>query len=371
MLEREAFLEEYNIKENFNIPWEEVEKIYEDYITIKENAEEVVDSIVKKFRKNELIHSIRARVKDPKHLIEKIIRKSSKKGINVENYKEEITDIIGVRIICLFKKDIKKIDEYIKKLDYKLVGKPEVNLRDGDDKKYYEGIGDIKEHMAGYRSVHYNLIASDSTGKKFIYEIQLRTIFEEAWGEIDHSIRYPYLQDDPYLNDYFKALNRLSGLGDEMSNFSEELVTLIEKAKKSDRVTELEKKLNESNEELRKKEKEISKLKNKLDSKKTEVYKNIPYEPSYKDTSLASNTKGKYKSIFKNHETIQKQYENNFIFKVSPMLKNHETIRKQYENNFIFKVNPMLKSQFKECPDCHAINLINYSNCAKCNKPLK
>ena len=50
-------------------------------------------------------------------------------------------------------------------------------------------------------------------------EIQVRTLFEEAWGEIDHAIVYPDYQEDRLLNEYTGLLNRLSGLADEMSDF--------------------------------------------------------------------------------------------------------------------------------------------------------
>ena len=39
-------------------------------------------------------------------------------------------------------------------------------------------------------------------------EVQVRTMMEEAWGEIDHFVRYedPALRDDPEIRDQFAAL---------------------------------------------------------------------------------------------------------------------------------------------------------------------
>lgn len=268
MLDKIKFLEKYHIKEKefekCNVLWDELTKIYLDYEESKDNIETILDNIVKELRKCKNIHSIRARVKDSQHLIEKIIRKKIKDPkwvVNVENYKNEITDIIGVRLICLFKKNIQEINKYIQKLELEATGKIEVNIREGDDERPYKNIGEIKVRETGYRSIHYNYKVQDIRGKKIICEIQLRTIFEEAWGEIDHTIRYPYLQDNLYLNDYFKILNGLSGLADEMTNFSEELVELIGKAKKAEKVEGLKEELRRIKKESKEKDETISKQK--------------------------------------------------------------------------------------------------------------
>ena len=52
-----------------------------------------------------------------------------------------------------------------------------------------------------------------------IAEIQLRTIFEEGWSEIDHRIRYPYDTDNQILNQYLFLFNGLAGSADEMASF--------------------------------------------------------------------------------------------------------------------------------------------------------
>ena len=77
--------------------WEDLCDIYEDF---HENKYEKYDNILKDFTKNYLedmnkgredeeerikVHSIHSRVKDPEHLIAKIIRKNRKIRINTEN----------------------------------------------------------------------------------------------------------------------------------------------------------------------------------------------------------------------------------------------------------------------------------------------
>ena len=54
-------------------------------------------------------------------------------------------------------------------------------------------------------------------------EIQVRTVFEEAWSEIDHIIRYPYDVDNPVLTEYLAIFNRIVGSADEMGMFIKKL----------------------------------------------------------------------------------------------------------------------------------------------------
>ena len=75
----------------------------------------------------------------------------------------------------------------------------------------------VREH--GYRSVHY-LVSIDITKVLNIsVEIQVRTVFEEAWSEIDHIMRYPYDVDNPIITEYLGIFNRIVGSADEMGTF--------------------------------------------------------------------------------------------------------------------------------------------------------
>jgi hypothetical protein len=52
-----------------------------------------------------------------------------------------------------------------------------------------------------------------------IAEVQVRTIFEEGWSEIDHKTRYPYNLDNLILGALLNLFNRLAGSADEMGTF--------------------------------------------------------------------------------------------------------------------------------------------------------
>ncbi|MBA4239295.1 MAG: hypothetical protein C0448_01115 [Sphingobacteriaceae bacterium] len=66
--------------------------------------------------------------------------------------------------------------------------------------------------------MHY-IVETQPTKSKYFAEIQVRTIFEEAWSEIDHTVRYPYDQNNPVFLQFLMILNRLAGSADEMGTF--------------------------------------------------------------------------------------------------------------------------------------------------------
>ena len=127
-LNKNEFLKEYNIDEKFlidnNIDWNELEKIYNDYSMYRKSYETQANLIANILREHKKVHSVKARVKDENHLIEKIIRKTENRrrkygqdfNFTVENYKDEITDLVGIRVIHIFKEDWEEIHNFITKM---------------------------------------------------------------------------------------------------------------------------------------------------------------------------------------------------------------------------------------------------------------
>ena len=252
MITKEELQDRYNISEELfqsaGISWEELTEIFDDFNEKKSNKYE---PILKEFistyldssnLKSANVHSIRYRVKSPEHLVVKVIRKKQEnfkkyKNLNKSNYEKFITDLIGIRCFILFKKDWEDFHNYIlnkfennvnfyikdsirdfdDNLEHSYIAeKPKVHIRNGDDRTIYEKAlpPDCVIDDKVYRSVHYII-----KYKGIYLEIQVRTLFEEGWGEVDHAIVYPYYQDDKVLKEYTELLNRLTGLADEMSSF--------------------------------------------------------------------------------------------------------------------------------------------------------
>ena len=156
--------------------------------------------------------------------MDKIIRKRTEnplRVITIENYESEIMDLAGVRVLHLFKDDWQQIHNFVINT-WDLAEKPTAYHRNGDAQDVIQMFIDheceVKVHKAGYRSVHY-IIETSPTRTKLMVEIQVRTIFEEAWSEIDHKVRYPNFLDNPFTNQMLMILNRFAGNADEMSSF--------------------------------------------------------------------------------------------------------------------------------------------------------
>ena len=228
LIDSKDFFAKYGIKqEDFNkttLKWDELQAIYCDYCLEIPNLESSAIYIFNSLMKIDNVHSVRYRIKDAEHVIEKIIRKRLEEPdrvITKENYKSELTDLIGVRALHLFKEQLTDIHSLITDT-WELKEKPTAYYREGDSLEYKKGLEklgcDTKEHRFGYRSVHY--ITETKPAKKIYFaEIQVRTIFEEAWSEIDHTIRYPYDKENPIFGQFLLILNRLAGSADEMGTF--------------------------------------------------------------------------------------------------------------------------------------------------------
>lgn len=266
MITKELLISKYNISEeliqNAEMTWEDFCEIYDDFSKNKYNKykkimEEFINTYLKdineKLQPNKgeevKIHSIRSRVKDAEHLIVKIIRKKQEnqlkyKKLDKDNYEKFITDLIGIRCLVLFKDDWENLHYYLISqfendvkfyirdaiLDFDdniehnyIAERPKVHIRNGDARECYERVlpPDSVIDNKVYRSIHYII-----KFKGVYLEIQVRTLFEEGWGEVDHAVVYPYYQDDKILKEYTELLNRLSGLADEMSSFFNRLKQL-------------------------------------------------------------------------------------------------------------------------------------------------
>ena len=271
MLIKESFFESYphlSIEkfEKSQMNWDELVAIYNDYNDSLDDFKDEAEHLFKKVINFSNVHSCKYRVKDPEHLIEKIIRKNiqGEEPINIENYREKFHDLIGLRAIHLYKEDWEIINNQIyNKWSNNLIGRPYAYIRKGDSDEFIskfkgiEGKGEVRVHKFGYRSIHY-IIAITHDHKKYYCELQVRTIFEEGWSEIDHDIKYPYNLDNPLYGEYLGILNRLAGASDEMAT----MLKFIDRDQK-DKLQNIA----ELKEESRVQKEEIRKLNERLKAK--------------------------------------------------------------------------------------------------------
>ena len=210
--------------------------IYTDYLQNRSLMEQQAEHFARILNHCSEVNSVKWRAKDPIHLIHKIIRKKKKPdnnpkyaNIDVSNYKEIVTDLIGLRAIFIFKAHWSLVDEYIfKKLHVCPDNTITIYHASDDDLTFFPNDSSVKKDgevtynyklekkESRYRSTHYTLQGEKHTGCKV--ELQVRSILDEAWGEIDHHIRYPDNEDDPELLRKMSILNgQISGCEEHAS----------------------------------------------------------------------------------------------------------------------------------------------------------
>lgn len=198
-LDQQSFLKKYGVEDKFyqsKLSWDVLMQIAHDYENKLKKFEEIAVDYVNQLNALPQVHSVRYRIKDIEHLIEKIIRKAveyedTDTVYNVDTYLIEITDIIGIRALYVFKSDYLPLhNNIIKRYKKNFCEKPQVKLREGDDKKIYDGLKNVEFQIdAMYRSIHYTIRAMKD-GIIVPIEIQTRSIFEEGWSEINHKLLY-------------------------------------------------------------------------------------------------------------------------------------------------------------------------------------
>lgn len=171
-----------------------------------------------------VIHSVKSRIKDPEHLRDKLYRKIEEgKQISKENFQNEITDLVGIRILYLYQDQFKIIHNQIMQQvnehqEWKLVESPKAYSWDPETVQLFDELG-IEHYIKDtyYTSVHY-VIKPCNNERSICCEIQVRTLFEEIWGEIDHTINYPHPTESIACKEQLKVLAKLISTGTRLSD---------------------------------------------------------------------------------------------------------------------------------------------------------
>lgn len=265
---------DFEMVEQSKLDWEELANIYDEHLKMTRQLNTAASYIADRLRDITQVHSVRVRIKDPRNLVRKIIRKridNESRDIKFDNYQQEITDLIGIRALHLYKKDWLEIHSFIKK-EWELAETPIANIRAGDDlelsKSYKENSCEVKIHSRKYRSIHYS-IKSAASKVPIIAELQTRTLFEEAWSEIDHQINYPQTVNHIMVALYLELFNRYAGSADEMGSLLQFMVADLRL-----RDFELKKVADERDEALRKIE-ELTNESKMSEAEKTEMEKEL------------------------------------------------------------------------------------------------
>lgn len=210
------------------------EEILKDFVSKKDTLDAFRDRIINLLsdliRQEKItIHHISGRTKEYESLSKKIDRKLGK-----YSSLEEITDLVGLRIITHLESDVDLISNLIKK-EFIIDDKNSIDKRE------------LNIDQFGYKSLHlvisFNKIRAKLTEYK-VYEtlkceVQIRSILQHAWAEIEHDLGYKGKSSIP--NQYKRNFNRLAALLEtadiefdrlkrELTTYEAEVGDLIRKA---------------------------------------------------------------------------------------------------------------------------------------------
>ncbi len=234
--------------------YSDVEQYYADRKDEWEALAVAVETLFVKARDRETskvpIYLTKMRIKKPASAYLKTKRKG-KKSLS------EITDWIGLRILCLFEQDIYPTHRFLaelfsvrtpsleipylfrlyeittfnwvledvqSKLEDPLRGifsESDVRFRFSDkledckrdivlelDRKTHKLVFGRVNKGSGYKSIHYLVGAkrNDSNGEEVKFEIQLRTLLQDVWGELEHALSYKKGTIHPHIKNSFQLL---------------------------------------------------------------------------------------------------------------------------------------------------------------------
>ncbi len=165
------------------------------------------------------IYMTRARVKDIDSCYLKTKRKNK---IDIDT----ITDMIGLRILCLFEQDIFDVYQYLLTMlnrevytlkEILVYGwkkdsivpidfmQKEFNKFDRYSKVKFEDI--YRDN--GYQSIHFVGLYKDfHQNIEYSFEIQLRTLLQDVWGELEHKLAYKQKNPHQFIRQSFMRLSK-------------------------------------------------------------------------------------------------------------------------------------------------------------------
>ena len=198
------------ITQNSKTPEPDLEDIRREYEAQRIEAEKVLvelrSEVVKRLKLGAIDCSVKARVKSFKSYYFKHVKYTNqKKGTNEA---ARINDVLGLRIVCPFLEDLGQV-EVVLHDSFEVI---EVERKDKEHS--YDQFGYSATHVLV--GVPHYIVESCGLAPPAVCEIQLRTILQDAWAEIEHELAYKaeFTPFDEPLKRKLAALNANLTLSD-------------------------------------------------------------------------------------------------------------------------------------------------------------
>lgn len=163
----------------------EIQRLYESYAPVFNEVLANIEAKLKASIKIASIPTFKTRIKSFTSYYKKILRQKPKEAAESKSL-VTLTDMIGIRVICAFLEDLDIVEQQL--VTY-------FNVKEIERKGAQQSFREF-----GYESVHVLVaIPEDCKPKKeldpplpdeVVCEIQIRTILQDAWAEVEHELIY-------------------------------------------------------------------------------------------------------------------------------------------------------------------------------------
>ena len=193
--------------------WETMMFLYNSALKEVGTKLEILNDEFVHIHKYNPIEYIKSRIKTPESIVKKLKRDGYESTI--ENMRNYINDIAGIRIVCSFTSDIYRLAEMIGKQNDLTV----ICVKD-----YIKN-----PKVSGYKSFHMHVTVPIFLSDRVVetkVEIQIRTMAMDLWATIEHSLQYKYKANIPdHIRERLSAAAKaIIVLDNEMSSVRSEIM---------------------------------------------------------------------------------------------------------------------------------------------------
>ena len=195
--------------------WETMMFLYNSALKEVGTKLEILNDEFVHIHKYNPIEYIKSRIKTPESIVKKLKRDGYESTI--ENMRNYINDIAGIRIVCSFTSDIYRLAEMIGKQNDLTV----ICVKD-----YIKN-----PKVSGYKSFHMHVTVPIFLSDRVVetkVEIQIRTMAMDFWASLEHQLRYKSDVEIPehVSDDLKKCADVIAETDQEMQRIAKELKVL-------------------------------------------------------------------------------------------------------------------------------------------------
>ncbi len=183
---------------------------YNDAMNLLLARVEVLNHTIYSSAGSKAIHTIQNRIKKKDSIEEKLIKRGYEP--TVENAKNQLQDIAGIRMVCYFTSDIDKFVTMLKKQPDLICIKERDYIR--------------HPKPNGYRSYHLILgvnVCCLDANEYFPVEIQIRTLSMDFWAAMEHRVSYKkdYVNKEQRVEELLEYSDILANMEKEFEKYND------------------------------------------------------------------------------------------------------------------------------------------------------